>query len=91
MSSTWIVGAAGYAFGVESGEETAGSTGAEGSGEDDGHLTAAEVTVVDGDGCWKRSAERNDHMGIAGNVLFLVVEVPLAPVVLVAASAHKRR
>lgn len=84
------MGAAGYALGVESGEETAGSTGAKGSGEDDGHLTAAEVTVVDGDGCWKRSAERNDHIGIAGNV-FLVVEVPLAPVVLVAASAHKRR
>lgn len=87
MSSTWIVGAAGYAFGVESGEETAGSTGAEDSGEYDGHL-AAEVTVADGDGCWKRSADRNGHTGIAGNVLFLV---PLAPVVLVATSAHKRR
>lgn len=82
------MGAAGDAFGVESGEETARSTGAEGSGEYDGHLAAAEVTVVDGDGCWKRSADRNGHMGIAGNVLFLV---PLAPVVLVATSAHKRR
>lgn len=88
MSSTWIVGAAGVAFGVEFGEGSAGLTS---SGKHDDHLAAVVVEVAGDGGCWKRSADRNGHIGTAGNVLFLGVEMPLTPVVLVAASAHRRR
>lgn len=84
MFSSWIVGAAaGVALGVEFGDETAGLTSS--GRHDDGHLAAVDVAVG---GCWKRSADKNGHIGIAGNVLSLGLEMPLAPV---AASAHRRR
>lgn len=87
MSSSWIAGAAaGVALGVELGDETAGPASS-GRHDDDGHLAAVDVAV---EGCWKRSADRNGHIGIAGNVLSLGVGMPLAPV-LVATSAHRRR
>lgn len=89
MSSIWIVGATGDAFGVVSGDEVE-PTGREGSGEHEGRLTAADATAVEDEG-W-RSADRNGHIGRDWEVLFLAEEleteaeaepVPLMPLLLV--------
>lgn len=66
------MGAAGVAFGVESGDDAdevaAVSTGVEGSGEYDGRLTAMGGTVGVDEGCW-RSADRNGHIEAVFGVL----------------------